>query len=208
MSNLSQIKKNTFWLVVFQLAKMVFPFLILPVLTRRLSVEVYGDLTYVKTVMNFMQIFVDFGFMLSATKELAKINQQKLNTRKTIQEATARKSITQEQIAQESAAQKPTTQKSNEKFEQVITNTLFARILLGLTGLFITFILCIFIPILHRNLLFTLLSYLAVFLSIFLFDFLFRGLEIIHIMSIRFILMKTVSTLLTIFFVKQDNQLL
>ena len=192
---------------------MVFPFLILPILTRRLSVEVYGDLTYVKTVMNFMQIFVDFGFMLSATKELAKINQQKLNTRKTIQEAAARKSTVQEataqkSTAQESAAQKPTTQKSNEKFEQVITNTLFARILLGLTGLFITLILCIFIPILHRNLLFTLLSYLAVFLSIFLFDFLFRGLEIIHIMTIRFILMKTVSTLLTIFFVKQDNQLL
>ena len=198
MSNLSQIKKNTFWLVVLQLAKMVFPFLILPVLTRQLSVEVYGDLTYVKTVMNFMQIFVDFGFMLSATKELAKINQQKLNTRKTIQESTT----------QEAAAQKPTTRSSNEKFEQVITNTLFARILLGLTGLFITLILCIFIPILHRNLLFTLLSYLAVFLSIFLFDFLFRGLEIIHIMTIRFILMKTVSTLLTIFFVKQDNQLL
>ena len=77
MSNLSQIKKNTFWLVVFQLAKMVFPFLILPVLTRRLSVEVYGDLTYVKTIMNFMQIFVDFGFMLSATKELAKIKRSK-----------------------------------------------------------------------------------------------------------------------------------
>lgn len=203
MSNLSQIKKNTFWLVVFQLAKMVFPFLILPILTRRLSVEIYGDLTYVKTVMNFLQIFVDFGFMLSATKELAKINQQKLNARKTIQEAIARKSTTQE-----SAVQKPTTQKSNEKFAQVITNTLFARILLGLTGLFITLILCIFIPILHRNLLFTLLSYLAVFLSIFLFDFLFRGLEIIHIMTIRFILMKTVSTLLTIFFIKQDSQLL
>lgn len=208
MSNLSQIKKNTFWLVVFQLAKMVFPFLILPVLTRRLSVEVYGDLTYVKTVMNFMQIFVDFGFMLSATKELAKINQQKLNAQKTIQETTAQKSTAQESAAQESAAQKTTTQKSNEKFAQVITNTLFARILLGLTGLFIALILCIFIPILHRNLLFTLLSYLAVFLSIFLFDFLFRGLEIIHIMTIRFILMKTVSTLLTIFFVKQDNQLL
>ncbi len=213
MSNLSQIKKNTFWLVVFQLAKMVFPFLILPILTRRLSVEVYGDLTYVKTVMNFMQIFVDFGFMLSATKELAKINQQKLNTRKTIQEATARGLTTQEVTAQESTtqeatAQKPSVQEPNKKFTQVITNTLFARILLGLTGLFITLILCIFIPILHRNLLFTLLSYLAVFLSIFLFDFLFRGLEIIHIMTIRFILMKTVSTLLTIFLVKQDNQLL
>ena len=209
MPNLSQIKKNTFWLVIFQLAKMIFPFLILPVLTRRLSVEVYGDLTYVKTIMNFLQIFVDFGFMLSATKELAKINQQKLNTQKTIQEATTQGSTTQEATTQGSTTQESTTQEPpNEKFEQVITNTLFARILLGLTGLFITLILCIFIPILHRNLLFTLLSYLAVFLSIFLFDFLFRGLEIIHIMTIRFILMKTVSTLLTIFFVKQDNQLL
>lgn len=179
MSNLSQIKKNTFWLVIFQLAKMVFPFLILPVLTRRLSVEVYGNLTYVKTVMNFLQIFVDFGFMLSATKEFAKINQQKT-----------------------------TIKKSTEKFEQVITNTLFARILLGLLGLIITILLCIFIPILHNNLLFTLLSYLAVFLSIFLFDFIFRGLEIIHIMTIRFIFMKTLSTLLTIFFVKQDSQIL
>ena len=144
MPNLSQIKKNTFWLVIFQLAKMVFPFLILPVLTRRLSVEVYGNLTYVKTVMNFLQIFVDFGFMLSATKEFAKINQQKT-----------------------------TIKKSTEKFEQVITNTLFARILLGLLGLIITILLCIFIPILHNNLIFTLLSYLAVFLSIFLFDFIF-----------------------------------
>ena len=209
MPNLSQIKKNTFWLVIFQLAKMIFPFLILPVLTRRLSVEVYGDLTYVKTIMNFLQIFVDFGFMLSATKELAKINQQKLNTQKTIQEATTQGSTTQEATTQGSTTQESTTQEPpNEKFEQVITNTLFARILLGLTGLFIALILCIFIPILHRNLLFTLLSYLAVFLSIFLFDFLFRGLEIIHIMTIRFILMKTVSTLLTIFFVEQDNQLL
>lgn len=175
MPNLSQIKKNTFWLILFQLAKMVFPFLILPILTRRLSVEVYGNLTYVKTVMNFLQIFVDFGFMLSATKELAKINHQKAD---------------------------------RTKFEQVITNTLFARILLGLLGLVIVLVLCIFIPILHQNLLFTLASYFAVFLSIFLFDFLFRGLEIIHIMTIRFILMKTVSFFLTIFFVQQDNQLL
>ena len=72
----TQIKKNTFWLVTFQLAKMVFPFLVLPILTHRLSVEVYGNLTFVKTVMNFLQIFVDFGFMLSATKDIAKAKNQ------------------------------------------------------------------------------------------------------------------------------------
>lgn len=73
MIKLTQVKKNTFWLAIFQLAKMVFPFLILPILTRRLSVETYGSLTFIKTVMNFLQIFLDFGFMLSATKEIAKI---------------------------------------------------------------------------------------------------------------------------------------
>ena len=63
-------------------------------------------------------------------------------------------------------------------------------------------------PLLNTNLLFTLLSYLAIFFSIFLFDFLFRGLEIIHIITIRFILMKTLSTLCTILFVRHDHQIL
>jgi len=168
----TQIKKNTFWLVTFQLAKMVFPFLVLPILTHRLSVEVYGNLTFVKTIMNFLQILVDFGFMLSATKDIAKA--------------------------------KPDLSKIN----QILTHTFTARLLLGLLGFLITLLLCSFMPLLNTNLLFTLLSYLAVFLSIFLFDFLFRGLEIIHIITIRFILMKTLSTLCTILFVHHDHQIL
>lgn len=167
-----QIKKNTFWLVTFQLAKMVFPFLVLPILTHRLSVEVYGNLTFVKTVMNFLQILVDFGFMLSATKDIAKA--------------------------------KPDLSKIN----QILTHTFTARLVLGLLGFLITLLLCSFMPLLNANLLFTFLSYLAVFLSIFLFDFLFRGLEIIHIIAIRFILMKTLSTLCTILFVHHDHQIL
>ena len=177
-SHLTQIKKNTFWLVSFQLAKMVFPFLTLPILTRRLTVETYGNLTYVKTVMNFMQILVDFGFMLSATKELAKINH--VNHQ----------------------------EKTSHQIESIISDTMLARIILGIFGFLLTLLLCQTIPILKQNLCFTLLSYLPVFLSIFLFDFLFRGLEIIHIMTIRFILMKIISLILTIIFVQRDQQII
>lgn len=172
MIKLTQVKKNTFWLAIFQLAKMVFPFLILPILTRRLSVETYGSLTFIKTVMNFLQIFLDFGFMLSATKEIAKIKDD------------------------------------TNKIQQIMADTLLARLLLGGIGFLLIVILSFFFPILGHNFLFTITSYLTVFLSIFLFDFLFRGLEIIHIMTIRFIVMKTISFLLTIFFVRQDHQII
>lgn len=172
MIKLTQVKKNTFWLAIFQLAKMVFPFLILPILTRRLSVETYGSLTFIKTVMNFLQIFLDFGFMLSATKEIAKIKND------------------------------------TNKIQQIMADTLLARLLLGGIGFLLIIILSFFFPILGNNFLFTITSYLTVFLSIFLFDFLFRGLEIIHVMTIRFIVMKTISFLLTIFFVRQDHQII
>lgn len=172
MVKLSQVKKNTFWLAIFQLAKMVFPFLILPILTRRLSVETYGNLTFIKTVMNFLQIFLDFGFMLSATKEIAKIKDD------------------------------------TNKIQQIMADTLLARLLLGGIGFLLIVILSFFFPILGHNFLFTITSYLTVFLSIFLFDFLFRGLEVIHVMTIRFIVMKTISFLLTIFFVRQDHQII
>ena len=172
MIKLTQVKKNTFWLAIFQLAKMVFPFLILPILTRRLSVETYGSLTFIKTVMNFLQIFLDFGFMLSATKEIAKIKND------------------------------------TNQIQQIMADTLLARLLLGGIGFLLVVILSFFFPILGHNFLFTITSYLTVFLSIFLFDFLFRGLEIIHVMAIRFIIMKTISFLLTIFFVRQDHQII
>ena len=172
MIKLTQVKKNTFWLAIFQLAKMIFPFLILPILTRRLSVETYGNLTFIKTVMNFLQIFLDFGFMLSATKEIAKIKND------------------------------------TNKIQQIMADTLLARLILGGIGFLLIIILSFFFPILSHNFLFTITSYLTVFLSIFLFDFLFRGLEIIHVMTIRFIIMKTISFLLTIFFVRQDHQII
>ena len=89
-----------------------------------------------------------------------------------------------------------------------MADTLLARLLLGGIGFLLIVILSFFFPILGHNFLFTITSYLTVFLSIFLFDFLFRGLEIIHVMTIRFIIMKTISFLLTIFFVRQDHQII
>ena len=63
----NKIAMNTAMLFLMNIAKLVFPFLTLPYLTRVLSVDGYAIVSYVKTTMQYMQLIVDFGFMLSAS---------------------------------------------------------------------------------------------------------------------------------------------
>lgn len=163
-----QIARNTVMLMIFNISKILFPFITLPYLTRVLSTDVYGGVTYVKTVMTYMQILVDFGFILSATKDIVNSREDK------------------------------------QKMGYVIGNTLIARIVLGLLGFIIIVILSCTLPILKNNVLYTILSYVVVFESIFLMDFLFRGIEKMHIITVRFIIMKTISTVLTFFLIRND----
>lgn len=51
--------------------KMVFPLITLPYLTRVLSIDNYGFVSYVKAFTSYMQLILDFGFLLSATKTIA-----------------------------------------------------------------------------------------------------------------------------------------
>lgn len=50
---------------------MIFPLVTLPYLTHILSVETYGSVAYVKSYMSYVQLVLDFGFLLSATKNIA-----------------------------------------------------------------------------------------------------------------------------------------
>lgn len=168
----NKILNNTIMLMIFNISKIVFPFLTLPYLTRVLTTDTYGVVAYVKTVMNYMQIFVDFGFVLSATKDIVKCRDDKA------------------------------------KMEQVVGDTMVARIILGLVGFIIVLALTIALPILRTNILYTMLSYITVFLSIFLMDFLFRGLERMHVITIRFIVMKVISTILTFVLIKNNSNLM
>lgn len=64
------ILKNVIMLYGLSIAKIIFPLLTLPYLTRVLSVDTYGVVSFVKTIMTYFQIFLDFGFMLSGTKDV------------------------------------------------------------------------------------------------------------------------------------------
>ena len=79
------ILKNTLMLYLVNIARIIFPLVTLPYLTRVLTVECFSVVAYVKALMQYMQIFVDFGFMLSGTKDIAlcRDDREKLNNETT-----------------------------------------------------------------------------------------------------------------------------
>ena len=75
--NKTNVAKNIILLYGFSIAKILFPLITLPYLTRVLSVEKYGVVAYVKSIMTYMQLVIDFGFMLSGTKEIVQTKDDK-----------------------------------------------------------------------------------------------------------------------------------
>ena len=74
----NRIVKNAAMLYIMNIAKLVFPLLTLPYLARVLSTEANAVYTYVKnSVLMYVQLIIDFGFMLSATKAIAQVRGQK-----------------------------------------------------------------------------------------------------------------------------------
>ncbi|WP_054680362.1 oligosaccharide flippase family protein [Lacticaseibacillus sharpeae] len=72
---------NTIALYGMNFAKILFPLATLPYLTRVLSLDGYGLVVYVKAIMQYFQLFIDFGFILSGTRDIviAKKNRANIN---------------------------------------------------------------------------------------------------------------------------------
>lgn len=163
---------NTVMLYFLTAAKTIFPLLTLPYLARVLSVDAYGMVSYVKAVVGYAQIIVDFGFMLSAVKDIVEV------------------------------------QNNKPEVSQVIGNTVVSKLLLSLAAFAVIMAVSGKINVLTENLLYVCISLLVPMLSCFLLDFLFRGIEKMHIVTIIFVIMKMISVVLTILFIKSDTDIL
>ena len=71
------IVKNYVALLFIQGANFILPLIILPYLVRVLGSEKYGLVMIAQSVALFLTIVVDFGFNISATKEVASIKDDK-----------------------------------------------------------------------------------------------------------------------------------
>lgn len=79
--------KNISSLALIQVGNYIIPLLIVPYISRIIGIENYGKLEYARTIVLYFTIFLDYGFNLTATREIsihrdnkAKVNKIVTNT--------------------------------------------------------------------------------------------------------------------------------
>lgn len=163
---------STLMLYIMNIAKLIFPLLTLPYLTRVLSVEKYAVVTYVKAVMTYAQLVIDFGFILSATKDIVMANKDKT------------------------------------KIGYITGDVILGKGILAVASFIVVVAVSCMVPMLWQNMMFVFLSFIAVALTVFFADFLFRGLEKMQVMTIRYLITRSITTILTFVMIKNDTNIL
>ncbi len=171
-SNRKTLVQNTTMLYILNITKLFLPLITLPYLTRILSTDCYGSVVFIKSLINYMQIIIEFGFMLSATKDIVNCNGDK------------------------------------EKINRVVSSTLLAKLMLAGCAFVILIVALITVDKTEYMTTYGLLSFVSVVLMIFLCDFFFKGIEKMQTITLRFLIMRSISTVFTFVLIKGDADIL
>ena len=163
--------KNTLWQYGLQVAKYLFPLITLPYLTRVLAPEGYAFYAYVVSFMSFAQMFVDFGFNLSGTKQIVDAN-------------------------------------TLEAKNRVVGAVTQARLILCLIACCVVLTIASFLPMTSSYMFYVFLAFVAVCGKGLLPDFVFQGHEQMGPITTRFLIAKTISTVLTFALVHSISDIL
>lgn len=80
LSDNGKLAQNTVMLFLLTFSNYLFSFITVPYQTRILGPEIYGNIGFATSIMTYFQLFLDFGFLLSATEDIS-VNRE--NKRKT-----------------------------------------------------------------------------------------------------------------------------
>lgn len=73
----NRLLSNTIMLYILTFSNYLFSFITVPYQTRVLGKEIYGNLGFATSFMGYFQLILDFGFLLSATEEVAQYRNNK-----------------------------------------------------------------------------------------------------------------------------------
>lgn len=67
------LQRNIFMMYLFNFLRIFFPFVLTPYLTRTLSVDFFGAYVYMYAILMYLKIFIDYGFDISGTRDIARL---------------------------------------------------------------------------------------------------------------------------------------
>jgi PST family polysaccharide transporter len=157
---------------ILLLANYLLPYITFPYLTRVLEADFFGLITFLTATITYFQIITDFGYNLSATKDIAE------------------------------------HQTNKEYIGKVLGKVIQGKILLLFFSISIYTILVFTIPLMHQHILLSYVYFGIVVLSVYLPDFLFRGIEQTGILTYRYIISQTITTVLTFVLVQSKDDII
>lgn len=163
---------NTFMLYIMKFSTMIFPLITLPYLTRILELEIYSAVTFVNSFITYFLLILDFGFDLSATKDISK------------------------------------NRENTEEVNVILTSVIISKLILGILSFLAVILIGLMVQNLRNHFAFLMLSYTATFLTVFIPTFYFRGIEQMKVITIRYLITKSIFTALMFILVKKPEHYL
>ena len=77
---MNNMRSNIVMMYSYNIARIAFPFVLVPYLTRIFSSEIYGTYIYINAVLTYLRLIIDYGFEFSGTRDIAKSTDIKLQT--------------------------------------------------------------------------------------------------------------------------------
>jgi len=68
---INKVKLNIIYLFILQVSNYILPLITLPYIVRTIGVEKFGVLSYANVIIFYLNILIDYGFNLSATREIS-----------------------------------------------------------------------------------------------------------------------------------------
>lgn len=88
-----KIANNAYHLYIITIVKLLVPFIVMPYLSRVLSVNQYAAHVYIRGVATFVNLGVDYGFIYSSTEEIVKSSTDRKKIQNIINDVTSAKII-------------------------------------------------------------------------------------------------------------------
>lgn len=197
----SRSARNGIWLYLLQLFNTIIPLFTLPYITRILGPSEYGIFNIALNFIGYLQVIVEYGFTMSATRRIVGITNQFGGVSNTLTILTTKKS----KSAKADRTQQVTVADSiSELFSSVIASRFF---LLISSGIIVSVYILLYM---HDSEIISclILLFLGLFGIVIQQNWMFQGLQDMKYISITFIVARTISVVCVFLFVKESDDLI
>lgn len=197
----SRSAHNGIWLYLLQIFNTIIPLFTLPYITRILGPSEYGIFNIALNFIGYLQVIVEYGFTMSATRRIVGITNKFGGVSNTLTLLTTKRSKSEKTVI---AQQDAVVESISELFSSIIASRFILLISSGI-------IVCLYVLFyMHdtETIYCLILLFMGLFGIVIQQNWMFQGLQDMKYISITFMVARTISVVCVFLFVKESDDLI